>query len=488
MLSLANFDELFSENPDAVIANNTNFSIDNFAEAISKLVYSDNKTGDIGFVAECECGHLKGNYFIGRECNICKTVVDPVFIDNLRHKVWISTPKGIDSFIHPIVYFNVSNWLACRKRSYLDDLLDPSSKLPEDLQAVFKGRGFNYVKDNWDYIMNYFLNVHPKTKRKKQVPYMRMFLDYYKDVIFPTKLPILCNELHPITREGKSLKYTDDSSKDILTAIIDLATVEFSAITTMVSHSKMEKVTYNVYMSYISYITKIITQKLAVKKAMLRHHIFGTRLHGTFRSVIVPIMGEHYGDELHIPWNIGVNTYKLMLINVLINRRNYSMPAAMAKVQNALIRYDRDIDEIFQLLISECGYRKYNSAKQKYDWIDLKGLPVLFNRNPSLRHESIQLLYITKVKPCLSQYNPGDEVSIIDNTIGMSTLVLRGPNADFDGDALNALCLFEMGEVEKFHTLHPSTHIFSTQGPKVGTTISLAKQEILLINNWISDN
>jgi len=54
MLFLTDFDELFSQDPNAIIANHANFAEENFADSITKLVYSDNKTGDIGFVAECE--------------------------------------------------------------------------------------------------------------------------------------------------------------------------------------------------------------------------------------------------------------------------------------------------------------------------------------------------------------------------------------------------------------------------------------------------
>lgn len=488
MLFLKDFDELFSQNPDAVIANNASFAEENFAEAITKLVYSDNQTGDIGFVAECECGQLKGNYFIGKTCQTCHTEVRPNFVDELRHKVWISTPRSVEAFIHPIIYFNVSTWLSYgKKRSYLDDLLNPDSKMPEEVEKVFQGRGFNYVHANWDFIMDYFLNVHPKTRKKKQVPYMRMFLEYYRHLVFPSYLPILSNELHPITREGKSLKYTDDSSSDILQAIIDLATIEFSETATVVSQKKIEQVTFNSYMAYIEYLKKIIRKKLSVKKAMLRHHIFGTRLHGTFRSVIVPIMGEHYGDELHLPWNVGVSTYKLMIINVLMNKKDYSMVDALAKVSRAMITYDYEIDQIIQLLISECGYREYDKDAKKYNWINLKGLPVLWDRNPSLKMGSIQLLYVTKVKPSLkAPPEEYEEVDIIDQTVGMSTMVVSDPNADFDGDALNGIALYEVGEVKKFLSFHPINRMLSTKSPEAGTSIALAKQEVLLLNGFLN--
>lgn len=501
MLNLLNLDELFSQNPTAVVANNISFADDNFSESITKLVYSENDTDDIGFVAKCQCGHLHDNYTLGTICPLCHTTSSHNFVEDLQHKVWIGAPPGIIGFLHPIVYFTLSKWLSRGKGkgSYLDDLLDPKGVLPADIADQFDGRGFNYVHDNFEFIITFFLALYPKTKKKKQAQYIRLFLDTYKDSIFCTKLPILSNELHPITKEGKSLKYTDDSSQDILEAIIDLATVQFAASTTVVSKRKLELVAYSAYNAYIEYLTKIVKKKLAGKPAILRHHIFGTRLHATFRSVIVPIMGEHQGDELHLPWVIGVSAYKLMIINVLMNKKHYSLVEALAAVSMALIKYDPEIHQILNQLIKECGYREYDAVNKKYKWIDLPGLPVLFNRNPSLRIGSIQLLFVTKIKPIIrprvtmGTIGPAltitaPKVDIQDQTIAMSTLILKDCNADFDGDALAGACLFEMGEIAKFMAFHPSKRMLSNSVPEVSASISLAKQEVLMLNGFLDED
>jgi hypothetical protein len=415
MFGIINLDEMYSYNPDAVIANNVSFTEPNFSEAITNLIYSDNKTDDIGFVAECSCGFLKGNYHIGSTCPQCHQLVSTKFVDNLRHKVWIGTPEGIQSFMHPVVYMVLANWLKKNPDNYLDVMLNVNAKIPEELEGVITGQGFNYVRENFDYLMDYFLNVHYKTRTKKQVNYIKWFLNEYRDRIWCTKLPVLSNELHPITKQGRSLKYADNSSKDILSAIIDLATIQFSIKTTVTNPIKLEQVTFTAYASYIEYLTKIIKSKLASKHGLLRKHMFGTRLHGTFRSVIVPIVGEHQADELHIPWNVAVNTYKLMIMNLLTNRYNYSMVDALDKVMKALLNYDPDIDDIFRILIKEVAYTDPVTKRI----VPLIGLPVLLQRNPSLVHQSIQLVFVTKIK-----------TEIADHSIGMSSAIVRGPNAD----------------------------------------------------------
>jgi hypothetical protein len=414
MLGIINLDEMFSNNPDAVLVNSIDFTETHFAEAVTNLVYTENKNEDIGYIAECECGNLKGNYYIGSKCPICKSIVDSQFVDSLKHKVWIGTPPGITAFMHPVAYMILSDWLKKSNESYLDIMLDVDAIIPEELSDVILGQGFNYVKENFDYLMDYFLHVHYKTRTKKQVNYIKWFLNEYRDRIWCTKLPILSNELHPIHKEGRSLTYADSSSKDILSAIIDLVTIPFTLRTVVTHPTKLEQVTFGAYKSYVIYLTKIIREKLASKEGLIRKHIFGTRLHGTFRSVIIPIIGPQQADEIHIPWKIGVNTYKLMIMNILINRHGYEVIDALAKVTKALVVYDPDIDKIFKTLIEEAAYVDENGQQ-----VDLLGLPVLLQRNPSLVHQSIQLVFVTKVKR-----------DITDTTIAISSAIVKGPNAD----------------------------------------------------------
>jgi len=472
---IKNFDKMFAENPNAIIANHISFSEMNFSEAITKLVYTDNKTGDIGFMAECDCGFLKGNYHEGSKCPYCNGIVKTGFVHNLQHKVWISIPEEIKAVPHPTFYFILSSWLSKgskkEKGYYLNVILNPDEEYPEDMVGHFTGHGFNYFYENINYILDFFFHVHPKTSKKKEVPYIKMFIDLYKDRLFCTKLPILSNELHPISRSGPTLKYTDNSSKNILEAIIDLANIEFAKQSTHVNPVRIEKTVLKAYNSYINYLDTLIDSKLAQKYGHIRHHIFGSRFHGTYRTVIVPIMGEHIGDEIHVPWKIIVNTYLLMIINKLVFKYGASMEAAYARCVKALNRYDHQIDLILQELLRECPY---------------KGFPTLMNRNPSLKHGAIQLLFMTKYKPMLT-IAPADDslVSIDDNTIAISPMILKAPNCDFDGDEVNCIALYEMDEVPKFQTLHPSNRMLSTHNPNVDTDITISKQHVIMLNNWL---
>lgn len=92
----------------------------------------------------------------------------------------------------------------------------------------------------------------------------------------------------------------------------------------------------------------------------------------------------------------------------------------------------------------------------------------------SLKRGSIQLLYVTRVKP-----------DIDDSTINISTLVLKDPNADFDGDALNGILLIEMDAARAFHVLHPAMRIRSTNSSEIGSNISLPSQSMIVLNSLL---
>jgi hypothetical protein len=251
---------------------------------------------------------------------------------------------------------------------------------------------------------------------------------------------------------------------------------------------KLNNLTYTAYKSYIAYIVEIISTKMAGKYGHFRKHMFGARFHGTFRAVIAPFSTPHRGDELHIPWVIGVSTFKTHLINILLSSQKYTFVEVIDKVHIAMSMYDRDVDLALQKLVREAGYKTLDKTTGKKIWIDLPGFPVLFNRNPSLATGSILLMYITKVKPCLRE-NPSDpdNVNIGDPTITVSPLVFSCLNADCDGDALNAECLFEIGSVADFSALHPSSHILSYVKPEVSTLIKHSKQALVMLNSYLYD-
>jgi hypothetical protein len=144
--------------------------------------------------------------------------------------------------------------------------------------------------------------------------------------------------------------------------------------------------------------------------------------------------------------------------------RGYSAENAQAMINGYTHVYHPVLDEIFQELIADA-----------YPYM---GLPVIFQRNPSLARGSAQLFWVTKVKT-----NPAD------NTIGVSVLGISVSNADFDGDEMNVTYLDSKELVEKFKRLDPIYNVLDNNVPyQISGNLKLPAPVVATIANWVRYN
>lgn len=404
-LNLIDLDHLFVTSKDAKILNHLDLTSPDFVKKRNDLVFA--RSGELDFITHCDCYDLKGNINRGLHCAVCGTICRDDFSseDDIEHNLWLSVPSAIHGVLHPVAYMVLSNWLKPKRKgavNYLDVIVDPTIELPPELQGVILDRGHNYLFNNFDFILHHFLNVYPKTAQKGNTLQIEKFIKNYRAVLFCTKLPVMSSVMHSITSadgSGEGRKYADAASQAILDAAINLASLE-SRSNHMRQYSFYSTV-QRIYKTYIGYLEDIAKNRLSRKPSLIRRHMLGTRLHFSFRAVIIPHMDRY--DEIYLPWAITVNLLKPPIIGRLMDEHSLSLGEAVTQQIMALMRYDPMIDEIMKRMIAESPF---------------PGLPCLINRNPSLRRGAIQLLYVTKIK-----------TDIDDNTMNISTLVLKDPNA-----------------------------------------------------------
>lgn len=461
-LKLLNLDELYLSNPNSKIINNESMVAMNSTTDIREALFF-NISNELSFVASCSCGTTRGNYLLNMKCPLCGTLVSSTFVDSLAHLNWLDIPLDMPPVIHPVFYWVLRKWTMVKKKtSLLDLILDTSKELPEDVKSHIKGQGFAYFHEHVEEILHFLLHIYPRTKKSKIADKVETMYLMFKNHFFARKLPILDPSLHPVSQRGNQ-KIIDPVSSGIITAANDLALATNRmryGVTRNRKHYADTKL-YQIYCTYIEYLSTVVKTKMGAKKAQYRRHQLGTRTHFSFRAVIVPITTPHMADELHIPWKIAVQGYKPLILNILVNRLKMHINDALRLHLRALVRFDPVIHDVLRILMKECPH---------------KGLPVLFGRNPCLIHGAIQLLFATKIK-----------TDIHDESIGMPPSICGAPNADFDGDEMFALSLFEMGELHKFSALHPSATILSKESMEVSSTVKPTKQSIICLNNWLME-
>ena len=451
----------------AVVLNMFDFASEEFSDLVRNSVF--HTSSEVDFVATCQCEHLRGNYLIGTTCPECHTEVRPdwsVADDHLRFRNWLSCPDKLpDGWLNPRAYLMLSRWLAHRKTdttNYLDDILDTTTPIPVEISGVIKGKGFQYLHDNFDEIMNFFMNDFTKTAKKPITEFVRSYLVAYRHLIWCHYVPLASSALHPIlSNEGTDRtkrQYSDTKADHILAAISGLSKLTCPSRRKN-RQDEVEKTTYKAYKEFIAYIDELYDIVVDGKSAMPRSHIAGARLHWTIRTVITPISEPHDPDELWMPQKLMVSNFRVHLLGVLCREYGLSQSDAIKKHTNALVTFDPDIHEILERFVRESPF---------------KGIPLLWHRPPTIRDGSIMCLFMTHIKK-----------DMYDETVGIPPVLCTPFNADFDGDNQIGTLLLETDMANAFMRIHPRSLIMSRNAPVVSEDIKVHKELCVTINSFL---
>lgn len=469
VLPIINFEKVYDESPNPTIVPTgvstltTKQQLDEF----KKYIFSD--SDDFAeLTASCECGHLRAEYYLNTKCPKCNTVVSRAISTDLSFKNWLEIPDFLPPLITPRPYWILRTWLGTNTGGdgkLLDALMTQGASLPNDLEWYTPGIQSFY--DNFDKLMDFFLHHYTRTQpyrvkrdgtkvvRNQKAVQMEKFITMYREEIFSRLFPIMDKSMHVMTNSN-SLKMTDPASNAIAPAIGELYAVNYTY--DKGDLKRVEECALRFIKFYADYSEQVVITKLNGKKMFIRQNILGAKCHTTFRGVISPIITPVMGDELYLPWRIGVRIYKLQIINKLI-RRGAAPYDALVYYESAIEKFDMTVSEILQELIDECPY---------------KGLPVIFNRNPSLVHGAIQLFFVTKIKTMLA-----------DDTISIPPQSVEVANGDFDGDAMNGATLDEMASVNAYMNIHPMTAMLTDDELKLAPLVDIGKQNCVNLTHWL---
>lgn len=481
-LDLVNLDDLFYRTPGAKVINSENTLEKEYTDKVIKNIYS-NCDGELGFVPTCECGYTRG---VSKEhliCPMCHTECSTKFADGLEHTAWVGIPEpnpemgkpGFAPVLHPIWYLMLKNFTKIgnsSKESLIDYILNPllgsgsktRSLIPDDFPAYIPGRGWDYFYEHADEILDILMYKYPRTADKQdQIQQLAAFRQKYRSMLFTRHLPIMHNALHPITNNGNTLNYVDSASNFITEAVFNLTAETFKLkLSAHKSNNRKNKVLWDVYQLIIGYYKSLENDKLFKKPGLLRKQIFGGRLHWTFRTVVHAQSEPEPLDEIIMPWGIMLNSLKLPIINLLVNRKKLTPSDALHLWVKGATTYQPLIEEVLHEYISEAPGGR---------------IPVLMGRNPTLTYGSELLLYVRKFK-----------TKIDDETIGVNACIVEPLNMDFDGDEAYGLFIFEHALEKALQQIHPSSLMFNINGPGFSSRIGMIKQGWTMLTAYTEED
>lgn len=452
--------------PIVVNAFDVNTTVDK--ERLNNLIYTHYEGDSLQVLPSCTCGQTTGEYNVGIRCPICNVEVRSVTERPLESSLWIAPPKGVRAYLNPQVWTILADQLNYPGVNLLEWLCNPTAQFPANppkqalrLQALDIERGLNNFYANFDAIIQALFDNGIVKGTKQQRDDLARFINKFRDRIFADHLPIP-SKMGFITEKTVTSTYADLTMLPAVDAIRTISATENSPVPLTLKVLQARAVKANMLLA--EYHQAFMSTALGSKNGWLRKHVYGSRLHFTLRAVINSLSDNHEYDELHMPWSVAVMVYKTHLISKLI-KRNFTPNECSKFLHENTVKYNVLIDELFDELIAESPYEK-------------PGLPIILNRNPTLMRGSIQALRVTKIKkdPAI-------------NSISMSVLVLKAPNADFDGDALNGMLILDNDMYQKLQRLAPHHGVLDLKKPRtLSNNIQIPAPVISTISDWVHRN
>ena len=445
--------------------------VDYFNADGAKLINSSlmrNYTGDnISVVPQCNCGDTKGAYYLGMTCSNCLTTVKNNAEDNVSFVLWCKQPIGVNKFFNPFILGIMLDRYKISKPtlSFIQYMMNAGFKIDKKQQKTNLGtldrlitifesygiqRGYNSFTENLIPIVE--ILEKEVIKAKKADPEFIDFLYNNKDDLFSEYLPFP-NSVLLSTEQTELGKFMDKSVIPCIDTVRSLTGIDLQYRKPIVKQNKVANALITLSRFYKSYFKDTVFSK----PGLIRQHISSTRNNFTARAVVTSIQGRHRYNDFVLPWAVGVQLFREMLLNKL-DKRGWLYKDASELLRRYTRVYNPLLDEIFKEIISET----------------LNGIDLLVCRNPSLHRGSILHLKCPRVKTDAN-----------DNTVEIADEVLKLLNCDYDGDALQIF--LPTSELLTLACQNFDPHLNLLGLNKVNgfsNAINLPKTIISLLSNW----
>lgn len=365
----------------------------------------------------CKCGEFKGRQFDGEICPICHTKVQPRDID-IKKTGWI--PLGTNVIINPYFY-NIFMRLIGKKifpeiimgleavdingqRRPLVPGVDYESKTP------FAAIGIDGFLERYDEILDYYAKKRPKHRKEL------LLCKKEKRKAFTHHIPIYSTALRPSSTTSDTFYFNgiDKQINPICGMAISLKTCE------PIEKAYLQGTLQKRVNAMWDYNFELIHKK----EGFIRNKLIAGGLNYTSRNVITPDPTLR-ADEVDIGYQTFRILFKYKIINYLRTIDDIPLSLAFERWEKAA-KFDPYVYDIMMYIVKTEQPR------------------ILLNRNPTLNYYSMLLMRIRNILPEDNRH-----------ILVVPLMILEGLNADFDGDILNIIALFEDEFIHMFRNFDP---------------------------------
>ena len=447
-----NWDVLFYDD----IANNNGFIITEPATItldgkINKTMYGPNSPlfgttyGDEQAFLEryrCKCGAFKGKQFEGEECPLCHTKIEAketdikitgwmslgnnVIINPYWYKIFI---RLIGKKIFPEIITGIERVDTDGIRHRLVPGVDYESKTP------FAAIGIDGFMERFDEIMDYY--AKKKKDKKKDFEICKK----EKSKVFTHHIPVYSTMLRPSSVTSDTFYYNGIDKQinplfNLTQSIQDCEPIEKEYLQQRIQERVNQMWEFNF-------------ELINHKEGFIRNKLIAGSLNYTSRCVIVPDPTLRV-DEVDLPYQAFRVLYKYRIIYYIMKIDDIPLSKAFYRWKNAY-KFDPYVYDIMMHIV--------NTEQPR----------ILLNRNPTLNYYSMLLLRIRKVQK-------DDQRA----TLAVPLSILPGLNADFDGDILNMIAIFEDEFIRMFRNFDPiEKYIISRTTGMLDNKFAISKGQLI---------
>lgn len=400
----------------------------------------------------CDCGFTKGASRHGEICETCGTMVK--YRDDDVTIFGYMVLKEAYRIIHPNLFRSLEAFIGV---NCLNRIIEPEINVDQDGRIIeteptkkkkdepFKGIGLIEFRNRFEEIMSFYLKKFPNKRH------------YYNDImsnkniVFTCTIPVYSALLRPSkldTTGGGGLKYeVTNENYNLLSALVYRCNDDRLHI----NRKKKEKyqLMYDIQYQF-NEIYAELKEVLAHKKGDLRSSL-GGRYSFSARCVIKQGT-DLKPDQVRLPYHALCELLQQVIINILQKSYNFLYADAYKKWYKAQITFDQVVYDIIDGLIKASP----------------EGLDVLINRNPTINFGSILAVKVIGIN--------------MDYTMSVSLQVLKIMGADFDGDSLNVLYLYNRDFIEAAQIMSPRQMFISKNDGRCNEDMIHARDTIINAN------
>lgn len=424
----------------------------------------DNREGNdqISLLPKCACGYLhffEADKYVCPKCHVRPALQLETFV---RSTHWFKKPEGIHRLLNPMIYTMLSDRFTLNGWNAIALLTDPyykcSNKRPpwlEHLERQDFGRGWNNFMEKFDEILTFLFSMTAFKVEKGTPDYLLFLLNVQADCVFCNYLPVPNRIMFPYEKTNFCI-YRSNSAGFASAFVQGMISID-SPIQKLTQKSRESRLA-RMYQNITEYQKHHIKHEISPKEGDIRRHNLGTKTVFSGRAIIISRTGPQDHQQLGIPWFMALGAFRPVFINKL-KRRGFSLNAAVNLLRSSTAAYNQILSDIMDEMIAEAPDQK---------------LWALYDRNPSLKHGSMQLgeIYFKR--------DPSDKC--IDFPIPN----VKSPNADFDGDQINVQFLIDQYLIGMVDTFLPWSNVFELTKPfKMSKNTFVSGPQVSCYSNYL---